>query len=101
MIIYNITFFVDNSVAADAIEAIISKIVPAAERAGLKPYFVAEVGGECEPGITRYAMHLQATSMEQAQAWTESCDELAALVNEAGSGKIMFFGSFLHPLAIF
>ena len=87
--------------AADAIEAIISKIVPAAERAGLKPYFVAEVGGECEPGITRYAMHLQARSMEQAQAWTESCDELAALVNEAGSGKIMFFGSFLHPLAIF
>lgn len=101
MIIYNITFFVDNSVAADAIEAIISRIVPAAAQAGLKPYFVAEVTGAPEPGITRYALHIQAASIEQAQAWTDNCAELKNLVRDSGDKKVMFFGSFLQPLAVF
>jgi len=101
MVIYNITFFVDNSVAADAIEAIINRVVPAAAQAGLKPYFVAEVTGDTEPGITRYALHIQAESMEHARKWTESCAELNDLTKSFGPEKVLFFGSFLQPLAIF
>ena len=70
MIIHNITFCVERSIAPEFIDWLRGIYVPAVSEAGLSFHTLARVLGSLDPSAATYALQLSADRVGAVKRWT-------------------------------
>ncbi|MBJ2183996.1 MAG: DUF4286 family protein [Muribaculaceae bacterium] len=80
MIIHNITYCVDRSLAPVFLEWVRAVCIPRAEAAGLEVQALARVMASADPSADSYALQLLARGLSDVKRWT-TCDEADLLAD--------------------
>ena len=99
MIVHNITFCVDRSVAEEFLPWVREVCVPMAVEAGFRHRMLCRVMGSPDPGVESYALHLEADGLATVKAWTQShAKRLATDIAGRWGERVLMFATNLQVL---
>ncbi len=99
MIVHNITFCADRSLAGELLLWLREAYMPRAEEAGLEVMMLSRVMGSPDPATESYALQLGATGLATVKAWTKGGGaRLAAEAAAIWGDRVVMFPTNLQVL---
>lgn len=99
MIIHNITYCVDKSLAPVFLEWVRAIVIPRAEAEGLEVQALARVMASADPQADSYALQLLAQGLSDVKRWTHGLEaELNAEIAARWGQRVVSFATNLQVL---